>query len=500
MIITENVKNFEYSKKNIECLEISSKVIGDYSFYNSELKKLSLNEGVEIIGQKAFFNNNLEEVYLPSTIKKIGLFAFNQTTIVYKDHMIHGNIINQYENFIEVAQKVYDIIPNFDFNKTSPSIIKQIYINKDYLKAYYYNLKTFNNLIKVIKNNLNISYINEYIVFKLCVILGFFTANMNNVYKFLCMFTLNYTVNTLIELVEDIEELNYYPKLSKMLMQNIDNEAFKNVFVNYFNNYDKINKIIKRNKSYLINKNMINKKHGRTYQIIDKQISVDDVLKVFANQLKVSSNCLELKKILPVLLSYVNQSQFEEIEKLFIYSKGVDNNEKYFTPLQGEGTEFTYKWLKGCDPINFIAGYLCDSCARFDDEGYDIIRESMINPLVKTMVIYQNNKMVAKTTCYYNLESKVLIFNTFSVNKDFYKLTPKKIILLLDIIKGIKKQVEEINKKGYEIKSVRVGTDYNLLLSELKTISFKETNSIYENFPFKSNNAKEKQIILRIDK
>ena len=498
MVITTDVKQYEYSKQNIENLEISCKIIGDYSFYNSKLKKLLLNEGIEIIGERSFFNNILECVYLPDTIKRIGLFAFNQTNIIYKNHLIKGNIINQYDNFIEISQNVYNIIPNFDFNKTSPLIINKIYKNNDLLKAYYYNLKIFSNLIKSIKNNLKISYIDEYIIFKVCIILGFFTANMNNVFNFLCDFTLNHTIDNIFELVENIKDLHYYPNLSKMLMENIDNVAFQKIFVTYFNNYNKINKIINRNKSYLINKNLINKKYGREYQKITKKINVNDVLEVFANQVKINSKCLELKKILPILLAYINQEQLELIEEMLICSKNINDNDKYFMPLIGKGNNFIFKWLSGSDVNNFIAGYLCDSCARPYDEGEDIIKQSMINPLVKTMVMYEKNRMIAKTTCYYNLEAKALIFNTFSINKDFYKVssTNKRFLLLSDIIRGIKKQIEEMNKKGYEINSIRVGTEYNLLLPEIEFFNFEEANNILDNYPFKSDNAREKQIIL----
>ena len=105
MLITKNVENYEYSKQNIDKLEISSKIIGEYSFYNSKIKKLLLLEGIEIIGSRAFFSNKLETIYLPSTIKYIGLFSFNQANIVYNNHLIVGVVVNQYDNFIEVAQK-----------------------------------------------------------------------------------------------------------------------------------------------------------------------------------------------------------------------------------------------------------------------------------------------------------------------------------------------------------------------------------------------------------
>lgn len=499
MLITKNVENYEYSKQNIDNLEISSKIIGEYSFYNSKIKKLLLLEGIEIIGSRAFFSNKLETIYLPSTIKYIGLFSFNQANIVYNNHLIVGVVVNQYDNFIEVAQKVYSIIPNFDFNKTSSSIVKQIYNIGECLKAYYYNLKIFNNLIEEIKINLNTKYVDEYIIFKLCFITGFFTVHMNDIYNFLCQFTKKYTISDVTNLVDDIKELHYYPNLSKMLVQNIEEDSFRKIFVEYFNNYNEINKIINRNKSHLINQNMINKKYGRPYKEITKKININDVLEFFTSKVNISFDCFELKDIMPILLSYVTVNEVKQIEKLFVCSKAINNNDKYFRKLEETDGDYTFKWLGGSDPLNIVAGYLTDSCARFGDDGYDIVRESMINPLVKTMIIYYGNKIIAKTTCYYNINCDSLIFNTFSVNKDFYKKIDKnrRYELLCKIIKGIDLQANDMEKRGYIVKNIRVGIEFNLLLQELKNSYFEETNDVYDNFSFKANNAKGRQIILR---
>lgn len=499
MLLTKNIEKYEYIKQNIENLEISSKIIGSYSFCNSKIKKLILLEGIEIIGDKAFFSNELKIIYLPSTIKHIGLFSFNQTNIVYKNHLINGNVVNQYDNFIEVAQKIYSIIPNFDFNKTSSSIVKEIYNSGEYLKAYYYNLKVFNKLKEEIKRNLNINYINEFIVFKLCVITGFFTVNMNNSYSFLCEFTKSYTISDVVDLVENIKELRYYPSLSKLIIKNINNDSFRKIFVEYFNNYSKINKIINRKKSYLINQNVINKKYGRTYEKINKEITVTDILEFFSNKFNINSNCSELKKIMPLLLAYVSENELSEIEKIFVYSKSIRDNDKYFKPLEESEDNYTYKWLGGSEVLNIIAGYLTDSCARFGDDGYDIIKESMTNPLVKTMVMYYGNKMIAKSTCFYNIKYKSLIFNTFCINKDFYKKIDenKRSELLCKLINGIMAQANDMEKRGYKVENIRVGTEFNLLLFELRKNCFEETSDTYNNFPFKSDNARKKQIILR---
>ena len=54
------------------------KKIGDKAFYGTNLKSLTLAEGLETIGDFAFAsNNNLTYVYVPSTCTEIGYFAFS---------------------------------------------------------------------------------------------------------------------------------------------------------------------------------------------------------------------------------------------------------------------------------------------------------------------------------------------------------------------------------------------------------------------------------------
>ena len=44
--------------------------------YNTKIKKLTLNEGLEVIGEDAFFNSSIEEISFPSTLKEIEKYAF----------------------------------------------------------------------------------------------------------------------------------------------------------------------------------------------------------------------------------------------------------------------------------------------------------------------------------------------------------------------------------------------------------------------------------------
>lgn len=53
-----------------------TKAIGDYAFYRTNIKVVSLNEGLEYIGEKAFGSTQIESIEIPSTVSKFGEYIF----------------------------------------------------------------------------------------------------------------------------------------------------------------------------------------------------------------------------------------------------------------------------------------------------------------------------------------------------------------------------------------------------------------------------------------
>lgn len=53
-----------------------TKGVGDYAFYRTNIKVLSLNEGLEYIGEKAFGSTEIESIEIPSTVTKFGNYIF----------------------------------------------------------------------------------------------------------------------------------------------------------------------------------------------------------------------------------------------------------------------------------------------------------------------------------------------------------------------------------------------------------------------------------------
>lgn len=84
LVLNENIEkigNNAFEGNSFRAFEIPShiKEIGNYAFYNnSDLKFISLNEGLTKIGAKAFYKTalNMDELVIPKTVKEIGSYAF----------------------------------------------------------------------------------------------------------------------------------------------------------------------------------------------------------------------------------------------------------------------------------------------------------------------------------------------------------------------------------------------------------------------------------------
>ena len=210
-------------------------------------------------------------------------------------------------------------------------------------------------------------------------------------------------------------------------------------------------------------------------------VSYDDLIEYFDNSFDTKHQ--ELKSIISLLSGYITKYDFKELEQLYENA----NLESVFSYIKGTNNEFEYEWLKGNDPRLYITGYLTNCCFGISMPGEDILVQSVVNPCIKTMVIYYFGKMIGKTTCYYNKDEKYLIFNNIEMsNKFIYSLnvsSKERLNALKTIVLGIKEQVKDMEKRGLMVNDIRIGMNNNDLYDEVKEC-YKITNNMLLNYNY----------------
>ena len=58
----------------------SLQAIGEYDFYKSGIRSITLNEGLKNIAQSAFIGTHVEKLYIPGSVKHIGKGAISENT------------------------------------------------------------------------------------------------------------------------------------------------------------------------------------------------------------------------------------------------------------------------------------------------------------------------------------------------------------------------------------------------------------------------------------
>ena len=171
------------------------------------------------------------------------------------------------------------------------------------------------------------------------------------------------------------------------------------------------------------------------------------------------------------ILSYhlKEEDVFSQIEN---FSKNILNSEQHTLSILTElaKKEFTYDWLEKNDPENFILGKLCSCCSHLDGSGYGIMRASIVDPNVQTLVIRdKNSDIIAKSTLFINPEEQYGVFNNVEIREDIKDSDKQKIYE--KYILGINKFAQEYNKENPKkpLKQINVGMHYNDLQSQIYT-------------------------------
>lgn len=471
-----------FSFNQLRSLEVPASVraIGKSSFSNNRLTNVMLNDGIIRIEDYAFSNNFLTSVIIPESVKYIGENAFTNTDVIYDGVEVKKELLSKYgsENIIKLVN-LFKIFKREDIINFPLEVIKNIPCDLDSLKGFQRNYKVYNNL----RENLNISNEEKESFFKLCYILGLFKSNSKNIVKLVKDIMLFLRKTDHNNSLKDIVLNNYKPG-AKELIESLFLEnklKYKNQIVigRIYQFYENIKGYtIKRHKLIISKKNTEVKKLEkigantddlkRELEMIKKNIkaiSYEDLICYFENnKLDIRKGNEDLSEVIDELSVYMNQKDFNILQDLYQISQEISKN----IPITKDDNknDITYSWASSNDPINIILGYVLKSCAKLGDVGEDIMRQSMINPDVVNLIIYDGNKkVIGKATAYFNKNKKYILFNSAVLkrftSKDLKSEEKRKKDCLKAILRATKDVVLKLKSQGVNINEVRIGMTRN---------------------------------------
>ena len=218
-----------------------------------------------------------------------------------------------------------------------------------------------------------------------------------------------------------------------------------------------------------------------------KEIFYDDVCYYLeCNNFIIPDECNALVPYMQDFFTYSSaKGTFEYVEDVFdklldLYKKSLGRykNVPYFCDNEKEG--FTYELLAADDPRNILIGYLVDCCTKIGGEGEENLVQSIINPNVFNIIIKVGDKVVGKTTGFYNPEEKYILFNNFE-GVVFNYDNESKIDIIKAICRATNDMLDAFKNQNIEIKSVRMGNFDNKLDDKFKEYFYLDINNLLEN-------------------
>lgn len=536
LILSNNIKEIKFntfSHNKIEKLVLPNTLekIERNAFNSNNISCVVLPNTLKYIGENAFTDNKITNITIPSNIEVIEEDAFDDEVIItIKNTTLPNNFIKNFgtQNIIN-ASKILDICPSFKFEYINKSMLENMLINEDSIKGFMNNVKVFDRLIKE-SNIPELKYkdLDEYTDFyKMCHIFGLFNTGgdkqqeiIDKIKEFLNI----YDINQIHQLFTDIKIRPYNEKLGNIILDEYDHPKLKEIIAKFYNNYSIIYKSILENRKEIIgilNSNVnkeedLSRKEELKRQLeelkqLKKLITIDDIIKYISEHtFIVREENDKLNNIINILSSYLSQEEFDKIQD--IYEEGKKVNDKYFSNIVDKNQDgIHYYWPSKDNPINIILGYLCDCCAKYGGAGEDIMIQSIVNPKIKNLVIYDSMRnVIAKSTAFYNEEKRYLLFNNVEISHRFMnnKNTKTKDFeeLYEALIRGIEDQMECMKQKGYIIENVRIGMARNDLSetiirrkNEVKHSEFL-MNYDYNNYGGDANIPEFGQAILKVKK
>lgn len=517
------IKSYAFSSNNLVSIKIPNSItkIENGVFFNNYLTKIEIPSSVTAIGSHAFADNILRKVEIPSSVIEIGDHAFDDIDIIYDGVMIDKSFIKKYgtENIIKIYN-MSKIIKLEYIKNMSISVLDEIPYDTDSIKGYALNHKLYNEICE----SLEITEESEEAkdVFKMCHALGLFKNKIDK--KTLFNIIKTYELDEVHQMWTSVKLKTYDDKFKELFIKlykenNLDYKD-RNIVSRLYNSFKEIN-------DYTINvhKEIISKKNAEI-NALQKEGADVSVLVEKLNTLKkkirtityedicyyIENNTFDikdgnemLKSVVGELSIHIEQDEFNEIQDMYEESKNISKSIP-FTKDKTEGV-VTYHWSRSDNPTNLILGYLVNCCAKLGGAGEDIMRQSMINPNVCNLIIYdENNQVLGKATAYYNQSNKYILFNNaeFKVTKDLKNNKARRKELLEAILRAVNDVVKEFKEQGVNINEVRMGMKRNDLEEAIKEAKLEiELNNLFDNYPYKNYsgdaNEDEGQVILYKD-
>lgn len=534
LIINDNLKNindYAFSKNKLKMLKLNNvKEIGDYTFSDNEIEVLNDMNKLEIIGNEAFFNNRISELIIPDNVKEIGNGAFygNEidkisvpnckmgknafySNITYVNGLLYDNkLLSKFETQnINKILKINELFNNYNFDIIDKYDLEKIELSKEVLNGYHCNYKIYNKLLEYASYTYTLYNIRNKegklynAFFNLCLHSGLFNTGGNDLYiTFDIIEKMISYINEekLIKMFDNITNHKYDPKYRNILnefINNNENRFFIDVMNNVCNNFPDLKKIIAKQKKYEISKLSAEYKKTNDDNILElinqkkkdvKNITLNDIKSYYSNNVfEVRENLNNLKDVLLLLSCFIDQNDFNKLQDIYeLYDNDIEY--KYFKDVKDDNKEgYNYKWIRGDNAYNSILGYLVNSCATISGHGEDIMRQTILNPKVKNLVIYKDSEIIGKLTSYYNPDLKYILCNNVMLTKKFKsssKTTKKDRDEVFNVIlKGLMEQKNEMEKNNIEVNEIRIGMHSNDLESELKQLEIIK-DKLLENYNY----------------
>lgn len=504
-----------FAKNNLKNIKLSNSLtkIDDYSFYMNEISSVKIPNSVIYIGEGAFSENKLKKVEISDNVSFIGPKAFDAIDVVYNDVFLSKDIIEKFgtENIIRIY-KLVKYISIYKINNMSKGVLESIPLDIESMKEINLNIKKYNDLL----NRLKLSD-NDSSLFKLCYALGFFKGfiTCDEMVKIVN----KYSIAIINESWKNVKLTCYKPKYKDVFMKLFDEDNMeynnKNISGRLYTSFEMISDYtLKRHKEAISKKNTeikVERDSVKVQELSDlkknlKNISYEDICYyINHNTFDVRDQNEKLLSVVNELAVHINQDEFDEIQDIYEQSKNVLKN----IPSVKDDLKnnITYHWSKSDNPVNIILGYLVDCCAKLGAAGEDIMRQSMINPDIANLIIYdENNQVLGKATAYYNSRKKYILFNNaeVKVTKELKNSKERRREILNALLRAVDDLTKAFKKNNVNINEVRIGMGHNDLALAIKEAKIEiELDDLFDNYHYDGYigdaNGEEGQAILYKD-